>query len=113
MNDAGLYVIKCTTSGSPPTTVIWTRNSVIIDRNDGMYKPTQALVNRTGTVYENTLIVDGSFEDAIGDYSCTAENSLGISKTVNRTIKCNIIFFIRPPYLSANCMISIIIQLWR
>ena len=88
MNDRGVYVVKCTTSGSPPTKVTWTRNDAIIDRNDGMYKPAQTLINRTSTVYENVLIVDGSFEDAVGNYSCTVENSLGTSETVNRTIKC-------------------------
>ena len=88
VNDHGLYVIKCTTSGTPPTKVTWTRNDAVIDSNDGMYKPTQTLVNRTKTVYENVLMVNGSFEDAVGNYSCTVENSLGASETINRTIKC-------------------------
>ena len=88
MNDQGVYVINCITSGTPPTNVTWTRNDVVIDNNDGTYKPSQILVNRTKTVYDNVLMVDGLFEDAIGNYSCTVGNSLGISKTVNRTIKC-------------------------
>ena len=88
VNDHGVYVIKCTTSGTPPTKVTWTRNDTTIDSDDGMYKPTQTLVNRTKTVYENVFMVDGSFEDAIGNYSCIAENSLGTSETVSRTIKC-------------------------
>ena len=88
INDHGLYIIKCTTSGTPPTKVTWTRNDGVIDNNDGMYKPTQTLINRIRTVYENVLIVNGSFEDAIGNYSCTVGNSLGTSTTISRTIKC-------------------------
>ena len=88
VNYQGLYIINCTTSGTPPTKVTWTRNDVIIDNNDGTYKPSQTLVNRIKTVYINVLMVDGSFEDAIGNYSCTVGNSLGTSEIVNRTIKC-------------------------
>ena len=74
VNSAGLYVITCTTTRSPPTAVTWTRNGVLIEHNDGRYKSSQTIVNRSGTVYENKLTIDGSFEDAVGDYSCTAEN---------------------------------------
>ena len=87
LNSVGLYTLTCTTSGTPPTSVTWTRNGVIISDDDSMYKSTQVLVDRNNTEYENRLTVTGSFEDAVGDYSCTAENSIGTSDTVNRTIK--------------------------
>ena len=77
-------------SGTPPTKVTWTRNGVIISYNDGVYKQTQNLINRTKTEYQNVLTVDGSIEDAIGTYGCTVENSLGISETASKTIKCMI-----------------------
>jgi hypothetical protein len=88
VNGHGLYIIKCTTSGTPPTKVTWTRNGVAIGYKDGTYKQTQILVNRTKTEYQNVLTVEGSFEDATGTYGCTVDNSLGISETVNKTIKC-------------------------
>ena len=82
-----LYTLTCTSSGSPPTSVTWTRNGVTITADDDQYKATQQLVNRTETIYNNLLTISGSFEDAIGDYSCSVENSIGASNMVNRTIK--------------------------
>ena len=87
LSNGGLYTVTCTTSGTPPTSVTWTKNGVAISTNDSMYQFTQVLIDRNDTVYENLLTIKGVFEDAIGDYSCTAENSLGVSETVNRTIK--------------------------
>jgi hypothetical protein len=98
VNEHGLYMIKCTTSGTPPTRITWRRNGVGIDRNDGTYKQTQSLINRTKTEYHNVLMVDGSFEDAIGSYSCTVDNSHGTSEIVSRTIKCNTAIIILPHY---------------
>lgn len=87
LNDAGFYTVTCTTSGSPPTSITWTRNGAILKMEDTKYTSTQALVNRNETVYENTLTIEGSLEDAVGDYSCTVENYVGVSETANRTIK--------------------------
>ena len=87
LNSKGLYTITCTTIVTPPTSVTWTKNGVTVNANESMYQFTQMLVNRNDTIYENLLIIDGGFENAIGDYSCTAENSLGASDTANTTIK--------------------------
>ena len=87
LNSEGHYTLTCTTSGSPPTSVMWTRNGAPVSENGNMYKTTQVLVNRNETIYENLLVMSGSFEDAVGEYSCTVENSLGTSGTVNKTIK--------------------------
>ena len=87
VNVEGLYTVTCTTAGSPPTSVTWTRNSDIISKNDSMYKSTVMLVDRNNTIYQNLLTIGGSFEDAVGEYSCMVENSLGASDIVNKTIK--------------------------
>ena len=87
LNSEGLYTITCTTSGTPPTSVTWTKNGVVISTNDSMYQFTQVLIDRNDTIYENLLIIKGAYKDVVGDYSCTVENSLGGSDPVNRTIK--------------------------
>ena len=87
LSSEGLYSVTCITSGTPPTSVTWTRNGVVITVNESMYQSTQVLIDRNGTIYGSFLTINGTFEDAVGDYSCTAENSLGASDTVNRTIK--------------------------
>ena len=87
LTSEGLYTITCTTFGTPPTSVTWTKNGVVISTNDSMYQFTQVLVDRNDTIYENLLIIKGAYKDVVGDYSCTVENSLGASDPVNRTIK--------------------------
>ena len=44
-------------------------------------------MNRTTSTYYNTLTVNGTIEDVIGEYSCTVVNSLGSSNTLTKTIK--------------------------
>lgn len=99
LSNEGLYTITCTTFGTPPTSVTWTKNGVVISTNNSMYQFTQVLVDRNDTIYENLLTIKEMFEDAIGDYSCTAKNSLGASETVNRTIKGLYYSYVYKPYL--------------
>ena len=89
VNSAGLYTVTCTSFGSPPTSVTWTKNgaTVSMENSQHMYKSAQVLVDRNETIYENILTIMGSLEDAVGDYGCTVENYIGISETVNKTIK--------------------------
>ena len=89
MNSAGLYAVTCTSFGSPPTSVTWTKNGATVSTENvqHMYTSAQVLVDRNETIYENVLTINGSIEDAVGEYGCTVQNYIGTSETVNKTIK--------------------------
>ena len=88
-NTESPYTFTCISSLSPPTEVIWEVDGERIYFNDSYsdYDFTQTLVNRTTSTYYNTLSVNGTIEDVIGEYSCTVVNSLGSSNTLIKTIK--------------------------
>ena len=43
-------------------------------------------MNRTTSAYNNTLTINATIEDVIGEYSCTVSNDLG-SSYENTTVK--------------------------
>ena len=66
------FVLNCTTTHTPPTTVTWTHNGETL--NSPEYFMSQVLRNATSTIYNNLLTVQGSQE---GEYSCTVSNDRG------------------------------------
>ena len=87
-SDDRIYILTCTSTGSPPTNVSWTRNQVnlITSESQGKYLSSQKVIDRPSSTYDNVLTIKGSYEDAVGDYSCTITNSIGetaAEKTVN------------------------------
>ena len=76
----------CTTSQSPATNIIWTFNDITIAYNSSQHKLSQILLDRRNSLYKNVLTVEGSFEETVGEYSCTVENSAG-NDTTGTTIK--------------------------
>ena len=55
--------------------------------NDTFYQFSQALVNRTTSTYNNILTINATIEDVVGEYSCTATNSLGSSNKLTKAVK--------------------------
>ena len=86
----GTYSIICTTTGSPPTTVSWMRNGdeLTTSVGAGRYTSSQTVIDRPSSTYDNVLTIKGSYEDAVGDYSCDISNSLGAT-SANKTINGN------------------------
>ena len=85
--------LTCTSTGSPPTTVTWTKDGVTLPANETIYSFTQTLVDRATSTYNNTLTIDASFVDVIGNYSCSVSNSIGTSSVQETKIKgtnCNL-----------------------
>ena len=79
--------LTCTSTGSPPTTVTWTKDGVTLPANEMIYSFTQTLVDRVASTYNNTLTIDASFLDVIGNYSCRVSNSIGTSSVKETEIK--------------------------
>ena len=79
--------LTCTSTGSPPTTVTWIKDGVTLPANETIYSFTQTLVDRATSTYNNTLTIDASFVDVIGNYSCRVSNSIGTSSVQETEIK--------------------------
>ena len=76
---SSLYTLTCTSTGSPPTTVTWTKDGETLITDGTTYSLTQTLVNRVTSTYNSTLTVEASFADILGEYSCSVMNSIGTS----------------------------------
>ena len=82
-----LHTLTCVSHGSPPTQVMWDRDGERIYQNDTNYRFSQILVERTSSTYNNTLTINGTIEDVVGEYSCTVSNTLGSSNELIKTVK--------------------------
>lgn len=80
------YTVTCNSTGSPATKVIWTFNGKQIS-SGGIYTTEQKIIDRRASSYMSVLIVNSSFEDTVGEYSCRVENKFGITQTMKREIK--------------------------
>ena len=66
---------------------MWERDGERIYQNDTNYQFSQILVERTSSTYNNTLTINGTIEDVVGEYSCTVSNTLGSSNELIKTVK--------------------------
>ena len=76
-----LFTLNCTSSNSPATTVIWSKDGELLS-NYFMYQTLRDGV--TGT-YDNVIEIDADISELAGLYSCSVLNSAGQSNvaTVN------------------------------
>ena len=84
---SSITTLTCTSTGSPPTTVTWTKYGVTLPANETIYSFSQTLVDRATSTYNNTLTINASFVDVIGNYSCSVSNSIGTSNVQETEIK--------------------------
>ena len=82
-----LHTLTCVSHGSPPTQVMWERGGERIYQDDTNYQFSQILVERTSSTYNNTLTINGTIEDVVGEYSCTVSNTLGSSNELTKTFQ--------------------------
>ena len=66
---------------------MWERDGERIYQNDTNYQFSQILVERTSSTYNNTLTINGTIEDVVGEYSCTVSNTLGSSNELEKTFQ--------------------------
>lgn len=75
-NSASVFTLKCTSTGSPATTVIWRKDGTVLTESS-IYHMTQTLHNGFAATYMNYLEVNAGPYAVVGNYSCTVSNILG------------------------------------
>jgi hypothetical protein len=81
--DRNLTTLTCTSTGGPPTTVIWRKNGVPV--NVSLFEQSQRLVNAESATYENVLY-DDDIANFVGSFTCGISNVRG---TVVETVELN------------------------
>ena len=68
--------LNCTSTGSPATTVVWTKNGSALS-SGGLYESTQILRDPTTATYDNLITATAAPVDLIGLYACIVQDSIG------------------------------------
>ena len=79
--DRNSSTLTCTSTGGPPTTVIWTKDDIIV--SPSIYEQSQRLVNAESATYESTLFGD-DVANFVGTFTCEVRNARG---TVEKTVE--------------------------
>ena len=66
-------VINCSTTGLPPTSIVWTRGSAQLV-NSQVYQLSQLLSDRATSTYSNLLTINQTLQELRGLYRCTVDN---------------------------------------
>lgn len=83
-----VYMLTCTSTGSPATDILWTFNEKPISSTSSpQYIEGKSVANRHTSTYSNTLEISEEFEVIVGEYSCQVQNQLGLSNKFTREIK--------------------------
>ena len=71
--------LTCTSTGSPATTVTWTKDGDTLTVDGTTYSMTQNVTDRRTSTYENVLTLPAT-GDISGNYRCQVGNALGDSQ---------------------------------
>lgn len=77
---SSMFALKCTSSGSPPSLLSWTRNNHTLDMAAGLsLSQWQVITDRSTASYTSWLVIDSSPSLLHGTYQCSVSNDLGSS----------------------------------
>ena len=94
--DRNSTTLTCTSTGGPPTTVTWRKNSVLVD--DTLYEQSLRLVNAETATYENILFND-DVANFVGSFTCEVSNVRG---RVEETVELNGNYLLLPKWYSKD-----------
>ena len=102
--DPATRTLTCTSTGSPATTVTWLREGTVLTIDETVYTATQDVTDRRASTYENVLTIAAVDDTTVGTYSCSVENTLGTSQTmeVEITVGESIIIHISNVHMSLS-----------
>ncbi len=70
------FTLICSSTTSPATTVVWTKDGTNLTADGTLYQSSQVVTDRSSSTYDNILT---STEIIEGNYTCTVSNLFGSS----------------------------------
>ena len=83
VSNTSLFTLNCTSTGSPPTTVSWTKDGAVLQD----YTTYQTLRDGETSTYDTFLTIDTTLNELIGRYTCNVRNSAGQSNVESVSIQ--------------------------
>ncbi len=74
------FTLICTSTTSPATTVMWTKDGTTLSFDGTPYQHSQVVTNRQFSTYDNVLTSVGDPASVAGYYTCTVSNIIGSSR---------------------------------
>lgn len=74
-NNTSVFTLNCTSTDSPATTVIWTKDGEVLSN----YATYQIMRDGSSAAYDTLLDIQANVDDIIGTYTCSVLNSAGQS----------------------------------
>ena len=78
-----VFMLNCTSTGSPAATVIWTKDSKLLSD----YPLFQILRDGVTATYDNLAEIIVDLDGLVGTYSCNVLNSAGLSNVVSLNVQ--------------------------
>ena len=82
-NTTSEFTLNCTSTDSPATTVIWTKDNEMLSDSDAY----QILRDGSTATYDNFLTIDATPDELVGTYACSVLNSAGQSNVESVNIQ--------------------------
>ena len=82
-SNTSVFTLNCTSTDSPATTVIWTKDGSVLSADSGY----QVLRDGSTSTYDTLLTMDSSPDELVGTYTCSVLNSAGQSNAESVTVQ--------------------------
>lgn len=77
-NSNSTFSISCNSVGSPPTTIVWTKDENELTVDGSTIEALQSITDRGLSRYRNVLNINNQQpDDLVGAYTCVVTNALG------------------------------------
>ena len=90
------FILTCTSSGSPVTTVTWMRDGEVLTENGNYIITSWMLLHPESATYTHTLTVTGRL---VGKYECNVTNIWTPSSSRNLSVEGELVYFMRDNFM--------------
>ena len=81
-----VFTLNCSSSGSPPTNVVWTKDGEVVSMNE-TFSAIQYLRDGVTARYDSVLMISMQPSEVIGRYTCSVDNMISVPSEQTLTLQ--------------------------